>query len=269
MRAVLHRWFSTIAKFIAVLSVAGCGGGGTEPPGPGDHTVSALSATPALSNPGVCDPLKAPGTTSGLLGICVAYCQALQCPNASAGATAMSKQCKAADPTLLATYNKLKKAGDPAMPCVQPPTTCPCWTQQEIANVGFAFTPHLVDLFPNVFDAYSSTALVENRVATDSFPYGGYQVVQVDQTAVSNTCYYFNFDFAPGAPEGIVRVQTISQAEASSCLASIDAQVSLLQTSGVQVTCTGNQCPFIVSGNSNIRPTMSVRPAMSVARHSH
>jgi hypothetical protein len=248
---VTRRRSLAVLSVVGVLAIAGCGGGGTESPDSDADTDAHRHSqtTSALSNPGICDTLKGSGITPGLLGLCVAYCQALNCPDASAGAAAMSAQCKTADSQLLANYNKLKMASDPGMPCVQPPSTCPCWTGPEIAKVGFAFTPHLVDLFSNVFSSstisVSSLALVENRYpATDDFPYGAYQVAEVDQNSqAGDRCFYAHADFAPGAPQPTVRSLPISPGEVNACRVSVNAQVGLLRTSGVQMTCSGNACP--------------------------
>jgi hypothetical protein len=92
---------------------------------------------------------------------------------------------------------------------------------------------------------FSSLALVENREATDSLPYGAFQVAQIDQFAAGTApvCRYFNADFAPNAPEGIFRVQEVTSAEAGVCRAQSETQVTALQTAGVPITCTGNACP--------------------------
>lgn len=129
------------------------------------------------------------------------------------------------------------------MPCVK--TGCPCWTQAELKAVGVSYTPHLVDEFRDQYPDFSSLALVENREATDSFPYGAFQVAQIDQFAAGTApvCRYFNADFAPNAPEGIFRVQEVTSAEAGVCRAQSETQVTALQTAGVPITCTGNACP--------------------------
>jgi hypothetical protein len=199
----------------------------------------------APPNQGVCAPLKAPGVTSGLYGLCVAYCEALDCPNVTAGATALRRGCKPPDKGVLANYNRLRKASDPQMPCIK--SGCPCWTQNELSPIGMSYTPHVVDLFRDEFGGTSDLALVENRVATDAFPYGAFQVAEVDQFADGTfVCRYFNADFAPdpNPPTPIIRVQEgISSADANVCRAQIEKQVTVLQSDGIPVTCTGNACP--------------------------
>jgi hypothetical protein len=194
-------------------------------------------------NQGVCAPLKAPGVTDGLYGLCVSYCVALDCPDVSKGAKKLAAACEAPDRGLLTNYNKLRRPSDPTMPCVK--SGCPCWTQSELSQIGRSYTPHLVDEFLNEFSgSYSSIALVENRVATDSFPYGAYQLAQTDKNADGTAlCYYFKAEFQPGASDPIIRVQEISTADANICQAQIEDQVTALERDGIDVKCSGNLCP--------------------------
>jgi hypothetical protein len=193
------------------------------------------------SNSSVCEALSAPGVTPGLEGLCNAYCKKLDCPEASAGFAALSEQCKAPKRSVLEDYNKLKKPSDPPMPCVQ--LSCPCWTQAEVSAIGFLWVPHVVDLFPNVFEAYWQRSLVENRLATDEFPFGAFAVAEVFSFVDTGPeCHYFLADFAPGQPEPTIRVQSITPEEADSCAAMIDAQVTSLTDAGVPVLCSGNDC---------------------------
>jgi len=193
-------------------------------------------------NQGVCTPLKAPGVTAGLYGLCVAYCEALDCPDVSKGAKKLAAGCKPPDKGILATYNRLRRASDPQMPCIK--SECPCWSQSELSQIGHNWLPHLVDWFRNVFDVYTSIALVENRIATNEFPYGAFNLAQADQFSDGTaTCFYFNADFAPDAPAPIIRVQSITSAEAKICQDQVDTRAKALPGEGVTVTCTGNACP--------------------------
>src|SRR5262245_5137322 len=103
---------TAISSIAVAFALVACGGGDPRP----ETRSEAALATASVSNPGVCDPLKAPGTTSGLFGLCVSYCQALNCPDPAVGAMQMAKQCKAAGRSVLANYNAIKKPSDPAMP---------------------------------------------------------------------------------------------------------------------------------------------------------
>ena len=81
--------------------------------------------TPA--NEGVCDVLI--GGTPGLYGLCVAYCEAMDCHLDGDGLP----QCKNANATILKNYDRKKQPGDPDMPCLLP--DCPCFTQEELENL--------------------------------------------------------------------------------------------------------------------------------------
>lgn len=83
--------------------------------------------TPA--NEGVCNVLQ--GGTPGLYGLCVAYCEAQDLDLVGDKETPNAK--------ILANYRKKMQAGDPDMPCVQVP--CPCWSAEQLANVGATATP--------------------------------------------------------------------------------------------------------------------------------
>lgn len=182
------------------------------------------------ANEGVCDGLKEDGVTPGLYGLCVAYCEAIDAdPNGDPPSRA-----------ILDAYNRKKTDSDPAMPCVKPPG-CPCWSETELGAIGLSYTPNLVNYFPNIFPTFSTFALVENRVVTDEFPFGAFQVAQIDFSDV-NVCRYFNADFAPNLPPPIIRVQEVTDSEAEACKAEIDTQLEFLVTNGVDVICAGNQC---------------------------
>jgi len=102
--------------------------------------VSAVAMTPDGMTPAaedVCDELI--GATPGLYGLCVAYCEAQDCD----AEAAHSGQCTRTPPSepVLRNYNRKMQPGDPSMPCLAPPTSpgvpaaCPCWTEEEIANI--------------------------------------------------------------------------------------------------------------------------------------
>jgi hypothetical protein len=238
MRFVL-RLGSVVSSVLGGLLLASCGGGGSESPAMTQREQDQATQAP---NTGVCDGLKAPGTTRGLFGLCNAYCVALACPDATSGAAALSAQCKSASPQLLADYNRLKTATDPAMPCVKPPPGCPCWSATELAGVGRSFSPHIVELFPNVAGDSETIALVENRYSLDQFVYGAYTLAQVNDTSTNDQCVFLYADFAPGAPPPTIRVQNITQSQASTCKAAIRGQVLALGREGVSVRCIGNNC---------------------------
>lgn len=93
---------------------------------------SAVAQTPdgeTPANEGVCDVVQ--GGTPGLYGLCVAYCEAQDLDLIGDKETPNNK--------ILANYRKKMRAGDPDMPCIQVP--CPCWTGEQLANVGASAAP--------------------------------------------------------------------------------------------------------------------------------
>ena len=102
-------------------------------------TALMLSFSPAASastpdgetpaNEGVCDVLQ--GGTPGLYGLCVAYCEAQDLDLVGDKPTPNAK--------ILDNYRKKMRTGDPDMPCIQVP--CPCWTAEQLANVGSSGIP--------------------------------------------------------------------------------------------------------------------------------
>ena len=207
-------------------------------------SASAHAQTPdgmPPANEGICDALHAKGITPSLYGLCVTYCEALDCDLQQSQAANFTPQCKAAGRQILENYNALKKDTDPPMPCVQQ-QACPCWTAQEISAIGLTWSPHELDFFPNDFSPYYvSYSLVEIRTSSD----GAYQSAGVSyypgqQPAAQ--CVYTYYD-ALDPTKYIVRSQEISVPQADACKAQITQQVNSLGNDGVPVTCVGNLCP--------------------------
>jgi hypothetical protein len=93
----------------------------------------------------VCDPLLADGVTLGLYGLCLAYCEddfSSLDSTFTEGQLKVLVQDKHSDRTLK-KYNRIKLESDPDMPCLaqkleettQEATTCPCWTNAELAAI--------------------------------------------------------------------------------------------------------------------------------------
>ncbi len=103
---------------------------------------STLAKTPdgeTPANEGVCDELQ--GATPGLYGLCVAFCEAQDHADVLVATTEqeiLALEDAAPSGRLLANYNKKRKEGDPAMPCM-PVTSvtepCPCWGETELAEI--------------------------------------------------------------------------------------------------------------------------------------
>lgn len=106
----------------------------------------------------ICNSLKARGVTRGLHGLCVSYCQAHDSDVAGKSAQARShgkhfrRGWSRRSNHILAHYNRLKKRGDPEMPCNSEPAAdpppvpapvvqvCPCWTPAEAGAIDGLFT---------------------------------------------------------------------------------------------------------------------------------
>jgi hypothetical protein len=89
------------------------------------HAQTPDGETPA--NEGVCDKLM--GATPGLYGLCVAFCEAQDCPDPDS----VSAQCEPSKQKLLEIYNRKKQPGDPEMPCVSQ-GSCPCFEEYELSD---------------------------------------------------------------------------------------------------------------------------------------
>ena len=93
--------------------------------------------TPA--NEGVCDELQY-NSTSGLYGLCVAFCEAQDAEatfDPTTGEITFAEDARPSNPKLLEIYNRKKTEYDPPMPCVNVVEAgCPCWTEAEIAAIG-------------------------------------------------------------------------------------------------------------------------------------
>jgi hypothetical protein len=98
--------------------------------------LTATAATPAVET--VCDPLNEDGVTPGLYGLCLAFCEAQDL--ASEDYPISDEELailmgNAPSGSILNTYNTIKKEADPDMPCIVVDSTCPCWTEGELAAI--------------------------------------------------------------------------------------------------------------------------------------
>ncbi len=158
---------------------------------------SAVAQTPdgePPANEGVCDILQTPGTTPGLYGLCVAYCEAQDVDSVDKEPPSTK---------ILGNYNKRKQETDPAMPCVKIP--CSCWTEAEIASISgdgisaacnsTATSTQIIDVAPRTHSALAETAVGRER------------------------CRYVDLNTVPTT----IRSLTITPAEAVSCRADVVA----------------------------------------------
>lgn len=114
--------------------------------------VAALAEGQPPVNEGVCDELM--GSTPGLYGLCVAFCEAQDC-ELDFDLEDPFENCTPSSPKLLDIYSKKRQPGDPDMPCLQQP--CPCWTQEELDGLRF---PRVVDDVQCILDGNAPPSFV-------------------------------------------------------------------------------------------------------------
>jgi hypothetical protein len=158
-------------------------------------TSVAVAQTPdgeTPANEGVCDSLQ--GSTPGLYGLCVAYCEAQDLDSFDK------------DPPnekILANYRKKMKAGDPDMPCIQVP--CPCWSSAELGSItadgAAAACPR----------STGKIQIIDNAPKT--------KFAEADENAGRERCRYIDLNAVPPT----IRSFQITAAEAQSCYAQVSA----------------------------------------------
>lgn len=189
-------------------------------------------------NKGACKTLNEPGVTPGLYGLCVAYCEALDCNLDSTTPTATHPQCDKPSTKILGRYNAMKTATDPNMPCVvPPPTECSCWTQQEISQIGSTWLgdpSQYMLLWQNNYDA--SYGLWEYYTS-------GYHGAGVSYLP-EPSCSYFHYDaYDPLYSSPVVRVISVSEQMAQACQVQVSSQVDYVRnTLQLTVPCIGDAC---------------------------
>lgn len=117
---------------------------------PGVYLIAVLVfGAVATADAGQCDALK--GGTPGLYGLCQAFC---------------GDEVSPPKPSVLENYNKRKRPGDPAMPCLLPPPPpdppkpvidCWTWTDEErdtVFNAGVTRGRVVQNNFVDTYNAY-------------------------------------------------------------------------------------------------------------------
>jgi hypothetical protein len=86
----------------------------------------------------VCDVLQADGTTKGLYGLCVAYCEATDSPENLYDDEGNTTGLLVPSEKILETYNKKAGVDDMQMPCATyyEDSECPAWTNEQLYTVG-------------------------------------------------------------------------------------------------------------------------------------
>jgi hypothetical protein len=104
---------------------------------------TAVASTPdgqTPANEGVCDELMADGTTKGLYGLCVAFCEAQDFSDENLFISPEDLIALESSPPpgsrILANYNKRRADSDPEMPCIQVVEgPCPCFNAATVAAI--------------------------------------------------------------------------------------------------------------------------------------
>lgn len=186
--------------------------------------------TPDGSSPnseGVCNGLQE--TAPRLYGLCLAYCEALDCELLSLGDGGEAIQCnRPADSRILDLYNRHRRAGDPAMPCLPAdPGPCPCWSTGEIDDVlpvvrpGTSSTNCRNDLDPTASGITCAT--LNSAGGPCSFVYltfnGAAQVGYFPEQG-----YRCGYVRGSSGPTAVVRSLAIDAATAAACLDQLSQQ---------------------------------------------
>ena len=164
--------------------------------------------TPANEN--VCDELM--GGTSGLYGLCVAFCEAQDCEatlDLSTGTFELDSTCKTSNVKLLEKYNQRKGPTDPEMPCVTTaPNECQCWTNEELYGLASFETSYCHGSSP------TDWALIGRTLAPWKLEYA---------QATANDCLYHGRD-ANG--KLVDRYQSLGADKAGACISSLSTECS-------------------------------------------
>jgi hypothetical protein len=155
---------------------------------------TAVAQTPdgeTPANEGVCDVLQG-GSTPGLYGLCVAYCEAQDLDTFDKSPPSEK---------ILANYRKKMQAGDLDMPCIQVP--CPCWSASELGSIT---ADNQSAACPS---ATNKIQIIDNAPRT--------KFAEADTNAGQERCRYIDLNAVPPT----VRSFKITTAEAQSCFAQV------------------------------------------------
>jgi len=167
--------------------------------------LSVAAETPDGQTPAeetVCDPLREDGTTKGLYGLCVAFCEAQDIADRTTPLTpeeldAITVEVPSA--RILENYNKKKQETDPEMPCVLVQEECPCFTKQELQSIdgynsdGLFMETFIYDAF-DFWDRYYFGYMRENNSEPEN------DMIQVDMWTSAHSggyCSYINNQTSP------------------------------------------------------------------------
>jgi len=177
-----------------------------------------LTAVASPPNEGVCDELV--GTTPGLYGLCVAFCEAQDCEATYDPVTDtvdFDDSCRPSSPKVLDNFNKRAGVGGPPMPCVNiTENECPCWTEAEInenpahypdPNTGCRTDPPFAQLY-SMPDPFNPDVALTNY----------------DTNLGAYICSYKGVDLMTDALSRTARDFEITEDQNATCVASIAYQ---------------------------------------------
>ena len=183
-------------------------------------------ATPP--NEGICEELRT--ATPGLYGLCIAYCEALDCELIDE-----TVQCDGPpDPVILDNYNRRRQATDPLMPCADVPGPC-CWTENELNDIAprqpSGPGPDACENNLDVFDLSSKTCTGLNTVSFPGNPCRGVISWHLGGAYVKHNpqspsrvhpphCYYARGSYG----QLLVRIKPISHEQGELCAAELVAR---------------------------------------------
>jgi hypothetical protein len=154
--------------------------------------------TPA--NEGVCDDLI--GSTPGLYGLCVAFCEAQDHADLIVAITEEDLEAlEASAPSgrILENYNRRKQDTDPSMPCLKVEEPCPCWSIDELQTIdGTMYSGSSADFFI-CNDTVVNSSILESR---------GPSSTSAQAREDSGFCRFLsanNHDMSGGSSESILR----------------------------------------------------------------
>jgi hypothetical protein len=186
-------------------------------------TAQGTSDEETPANEGVCDDLI--GSTPGLYGLCVGFCEAQDCVatiDQASGELTFDPSCKPSSEKLLTNYNKRAQPGDPPMPCVNvvEEDPCPCWTRGELTQVSDDLdgdgTRIQCGPVPNLSGHFS----INGRDEGSNSPFD--LALAAPSVFGAPACQYIEQSHPTG---GLVsRFMTVTLDEILSCIASIEAE---------------------------------------------
>jgi hypothetical protein len=202
--------------------------------------LAATASTPDGGTPEtVCDPLKADNVTQGLYGLCLAFCEAQDIADEELPITDDELAALAGTPpsgSILNSYNMIKKTTDPNMPCIVVDSTCPCWTDEELAwidgtapdgmNMADTLCVQLTD--PQGMVDRATAIEVDNTV----LPLGRIGAAagnKINPNGNIQRCSYSNTQVTPGISRLLDAGQgTLTPGQAAVCLEEVIARCAML-----------------------------------------